>query len=476
MTNTKAAPMKRRSVLIAAMGVPLGVTLASCATGGGGDDPTEDEGNGDDNGDVDVDPDNPFGVEADSSIEAVIFDGGYGFDYVEHAAEVMAENFPDISTEVSATVNIASEMQPRFVGGNPPDLLDNAGAQQIGFTTILNQLEDLTDVVDAPNLEGVPIRETLFDGVLEPGTFGDRFVAINYVFTMYGIWYSASLFEEHGWEPPTTLEEALDLGAAAQEEGLYLFCWGQEAATYYQTMAIDAAIKEGGDEVRLIMENLEEDCWSHPAVQSALTLMKEIVDAGYFQPGGSGTQFRSAQTQWSLDQDAILYPSGSWIENEMAGDFADGFELTGAPSPAVTSNAVMTPVSVHATAGEPFVVPSDANNVAGAKELLRTMLSAEASGNFAREKLAPTAVADSVPEDGFGSTGLLSQIAMLDASTPEERFTWDFVSRYGMNQEMLVVWNSFLDGQSTVEDLTSGLQSITDDIREDDEIELIEVT
>ena len=35
------------------------------------------------------------------------------------------------------------------------------------------------------------------------------------------------------------------------------------------------------------------------------------------KPGGAGTQFTAAQAQWSNNQDALLYPSGSWIENEM---------------------------------------------------------------------------------------------------------------------------------------------------------------
>ena len=41
--------------------------------------------------------------------------------------------------------------------------------------------------------------------VLEaPGTFGDKFVALNYVMTVYAMWYSAQLFEDNGWTPPTT--------------------------------------------------------------------------------------------------------------------------------------------------------------------------------------------------------------------------------------------------------------------------------
>jgi len=121
------------------------------------------------------------------------------------------------------------------------------------------------------------------------------------------------------------------------------------------------------------------------------------------------------------------------------------------------------------------VIPSQAKNVAGGKELLRTMLSKEAATNFAKEKLAPTIVKDTVPADGFGSTALVSQSKMLtDAGT--DVFTWGFVDLYGMNVDQLVVWNSFLAGDSSVSELTSGLQEITDKVREDDSIKKIEVT
>ena len=90
-----------------------------------------------------------------------------------------------------------------------------------------------------------------------PGTFGDKFAAINYALTVYALWYSSSLFEENGWTPPTTWAEAKELGAKAKEAGKYLFVWGMEAATYYQTLAIESAIKEGGDEVRVALENLD---------------------------------------------------------------------------------------------------------------------------------------------------------------------------------------------------------------------------
>ena len=468
MINIQNLELDRRNVLrgavAAAILIPLGTTLASCATGG----PSTTAPGGT------VSAKNPFGMTDKSTVDAVIFDGGYGVDYVEYAAKILEKNHKGSTAKVASSTQIAQELQPRFVGGNPPDLVDNSGAGSIGFNTILEQLEDLSDVIEAENLEGEKIADTLYGGVLKPGTFDGKLAALNYVLTVYGVWYSSSLFEENGWTPPTTWAEAKELGAKAKEKGKYLFVWGKEAATYYQTLAIESAIKEGGDEVRLALENLKEDCWSLPAVQGVFEAMHEIIAAGYMKPGGSGTQFTAAQAQWSNDEAALLYPSGSWIENEMKDNTAEGFAMKGVPAMVVSSDSAMPVEALHSTAGEPFIVPSQGKNVAGGKELLRTMLSKEAATNFAKTKLAPTIVKGLVPADGFGSTALVSQTDMLEAAG-ENIFTWGFVDLYGTNADQLVVWNTFLDGKSDVATLTSSLQVITDKVREDDSVNKIEV-
>ena len=469
--DTNPAPLQRRQflkiALTAAAIAPVAGGLASCAAGGG--EPAASSGPTGAVSDT-----NPFGVADGSAVDAVIFNGSYGIDYVKYAAEKLTSVHPTVKPTVAPSTNIAQELQPRFVGGNPPDLIDNSGANAIGISTIIDQLEDLNSLLDAPNLEGTTIRDTLYEGVLTPGTFDGKFAALNYSLTVYALWYSASLFEQNGWTPPKTWDEAYELGGKAKAQGKYLFAWGKEAATYYQTMAIASAIKEGGDEVRLALDNLQDGCWSLPPVQAVFTAMKKIVDAGYFKPGGSGTQFTAAQAQWSNDQDAILYPSGSWIENEMKKQTKSGFQMTGAAEPTVTSGSSFPYEALHSTAGEPYVVPSRARNVAGGKELLRVMLSKDAATNFAKNLLAPTIVKGTVPADGFGSTALVSQTTLLEQAGTNI-FSWQFVDYYGLNPDQLVVWNSFLDGKSDVAELTKGLQDITDKVREDDSVKKIEV-
>jgi N-acetylglucosamine transport system substrate-binding protein len=466
-------PLARRQflrfALAAAAVAPLGGALASCAAGGGSSSSSSSSAAGP------VSDTNPFGVPDNSTIDAVIFNGGYGIDYVKFAADKLHSAHPTVTANVSPSTKIAQELQPRFVGGNPPDLIDNSGAGAIGISTIVDQLEDLNSVVDAKNLEGTKIRDSLYKGVLTPGTFSGKLVALNYALTVYALWYSKALFDENGWTPPKTWDDAMSLGAKAKAKGKYLFLWGKEAATYYQTLAIASAIKEGGDEVRLALDNLKPNCWSHPAIQGVFTAMKKVIDAGYFKPGGSGTQFTAAQAQWSNDESAILYPSGSWIENEMKKQTKSGFKMTGAAEPTVTSSSKLPYEALHSTAGEPFVVPSKGKNAAGGKELLRVMLSKDAATNFSKTLLAPTILKGTVPPDGFGSSALVSQIKLLEAAG-SNIFSWIFVDYYGMNPDQLVLWNTFLDGKSDVATLTKGLQSITDKVAKDSSVKKIQVS
>jgi N-acetylglucosamine transport system substrate-binding protein len=465
-------PLGRRDFLrgsLAAAALAATGSLAACATSGTGTTSQTSAPAGQ------VSDTNPFGVQSGSTVDAVIFKGGYGIDYAEFAGKQVEAKQQGVTVKVTPTTKVAQTLQPRFVAGNPPDVVDNSGAGEIGINTIRDQLSELTDVIEAKNYEGTVIKDTLYPGVTNPGTFDGKFIVLNYALTVYAIWYSASLFEENGWTVPKTYEEMLDLGAEAKGKGKYLFGWGKEAATYYQTMAICSAIKEGGDEVRLALENLQPNCWSLPPIQDVFNGLKKIIDAGYMKPGGAGTVFTASQAQWSNDEEFLLQPSGGWIENEMKDQTKSGFKMTGAPEPVVSSNSKMPWEALHSTAGEAYIVPSQGKNVAGGKEFLRAMLSQEAAVNFAKTKLSSTIVKGTVPPDGFGSTALQSQIQMLEAAGSNV-FSWNFVLLYGMNADQLVVWNSFLAGDSDVATLTKGLQEITDKVANDDSIKKVQVS
>lgn len=464
-----AAGPSRRHLLHGGLATAALATLAGCAVGGSnnGANSKADK--------VKTTEQNPFGISTSSTIDAVIFDGGYGYDYVTFSGTQLTKQFPKIQVEVNASTTIAQQLQPRFVGGNPPDLVNNGGAGQIGLNTILDQLEPLDDLFAAKNYEGDTIADTLYPGVKDPGTFSGKFLVMNYAMTVYALWYSRTLFDELGLTEPRTWDDLLGLGAKAKEQGKYLFVWGKEASTYYQTLAIDSAIKQGGHEVRLGLENLTPDCWSHPALQEVFGMLESCVSQGYFMPGGAGTQFTAAQAKWSNDREVLFYPSGGWIENEMKKATSANFQMIGCATPTLTSTPQLPHTAMRSAAANPFLVPSKGKNVAGGKELMRAMLSKEAASNFSRTRLTPTIVKGLIPDDGFGSTALRSQSQMLDAAGSDV-FNYNFEKLYGMGPDQRTIWNSFLSGQWNVKELTKALQAVTDGIAKDDAIKKIPVT
>lgn len=468
---------RRRFLSLASLGTGA-VALSACAAGGGGGD----EGGGSDGGGAvatgggEVSDENPFGVEADSTVDVVIFNGGYGDQYAKDAGTKFEELYPEATAKVSSTVNIQPDLQPRFIGGNPPDLFDNSGAQSMNASALISEgsLADLAALIKAPSLDGGTIEESLLPGVLVPGTYSGKLYALNYMYTVFALWYSAKQFEEKGWEAPATWDDVMTIAEAAKGEGLAMFAWGgQNAADYYHELALSMAIKQGGPDVAKKLDRLEEGAYEQPTVVDAFAAIEEAVKAGYFLSGGAGIKHTEAQTQWVTGK-AVMYPSGSWIENEQRSTTPEDYAMTGAPTPMLADGGTMSPTAIHGAAGEPFMVPSKAANGAGGLEFLRVMLSKEQCENFSKLTSSMTIVKDTIPEDGFGSTGLASVSSMI-SDAGEDVFTYNFTDWYGMGDEFKPLWAEFLNGDVTADEARERSQAAIDKVRDDDSIEKFDV-
>jgi N-acetylglucosamine transport system substrate-binding protein len=459
---------RRRFLAIAGAGAGASL-LAACAGGGGGGDEGGEQGGGSVTGEGEASEENPLAVDGSLPLTAVIFDGGYGTQYAVDAGDKYMELYPEAAVDVSGTVNIQQDLQPQFAGGTPPDVFDNSGAQKLAIDGLVPQLADLGDLLAAPMLDAEgTVEENLLPGVTSPGMFDGKFLGMNYVYTVYALWYSASEFEEKGWTVPATWDELMALGETVKGEGRYLFSYGgQNASNYYQEMALSMAAKFGGPEVLTKIDNLEEGAFEQDAVVQAYDAIAAAVEAGYFEPGGEGIKHTDAQTNW-VTGTSVFYPSGSWIENEQADVTPEGYAMTGAPVPSLGGGA-MPHEAFHGTAAEQYFVPSGGENPAGGAEFLRIMLSKEQAQNFAELTKAPSVIKDTVPEDGFGSTALASVNAMIQAAG-DNTFTYNFSDWYGLGADSITNWTSFLKGDIDAAGLRQAEQAMIDRVREDDSI------
>lgn len=458
--------------LMAGLAAPLGVGLAGCAAGGGSTT-TNTAAAGGTKSDS-----NPFGIDPKATVDVVIFKGGYSDQYAIDAGKTYDSTWKGTGlAKVTSTVQISSELQPRFVQGDPPDVIDNSGAQSINFSSIQDQVEPLDDILEAPAIgfEGKKVKDVIIKGSMAPGTFDGKLLQLNYFYTVYALWYGAKTLQTMGFTPPTTWDEVMTLGAAAKAKGVALFCYGgTNASSYYHEFALSMAARMGGADVLKKLENLEADGYTQEPVMKALQSIEAAVTAGYFLAGGSGMKHTEAQTQFVTSK-ALLYPSGSWLENEMKDISPADFAMTALQVPALgTAADLKLPKGFHGAAGEPFIVPKG-KNPAGGKEYLRNMLSKEAASNTSKLVKAATIVTGTVPTDGFGSTALASG-TKIQNDGGDEVFTWRYDSYYGMNSDIVTLWTSFLSGNIKSAELATKLQALSDKVKNDSTIKKFTVS
>ena len=96
-------------------------------------------------------------------------------------------------------------------GGRSARLINNAGAGNLDNSALVaeGQLEDLADLLAAPSYdtEWKTVGETLVPRSQESGIFDGVQYLLNWALSPYGIWYSATYMEEHGYEYPETWDD-----------------------------------------------------------------------------------------------------------------------------------------------------------------------------------------------------------------------------------------------------------------------------
>ncbi|MFB7658038.1 MULTISPECIES: N-acetylglucosamine/diacetylchitobiose ABC transporter substrate-binding protein [unclassified Streptomyces] len=399
----------KRSAALGLISVPTMSFLSACASGGGDDQEKAEAG--------EKSAKNPLAVNDSAQMEFVLFDGGFGKEYAEDAVKLYEEAFPKAEVKFSATQKIQSTLQPRFNGGNPPDLVDNSGAEQMDMGVLVGkkQLADLTPLLDAPSYDdpNKKVRDTLRPGIVEMGQFdGDPVWIMYYAYTVYGNWYSQKALDSLDAEYPKTWDEMLAVCAKAKKKGMAGWTYAGKYPYYIPFSMSPMIAKVGGVEVLDAIDNLEPNAWKHPAVKTVFEAWYELYKKGYVLKGTPGLDHIQSQTAWAKGK-ALFIPNGSWVENESAKVIPADFDLAVSAPPGIDDSDKMPFGTMWASGGEPFIVPAKAANGAGGMEQLRIMLSEASSKNFTSKVKSLSAYNGGT--DGIELTpGLKSGVAALE--------------------------------------------------------------
>lgn len=452
MRKPLSTPNFSRRRLLGTTAAGLAATsLAACVTSGEDED-TQEVTIGDD-------PENPFGVDSSAPLDVVIFDGGFGDQYAVEHQRMYNEAFPDADIEHLATQQITETQQPRFAQGEPTDVLQNAGAQQLPVDSLISdgELSDLGPLLDAPSYDDpdVPVRDTLRAGTVEPGTYNGVFYELYYAYSAWAIWYDNKLFSDMGWTPPTTWEEMLALCEDIKAEGIAPWTYPGVHPQYLFDMFMMLAGRHAGVDAVKAIDNLEPDAWRHPSVEMAAEEMYKLWESGYVLEGTPGLDHIQSQTAHN-NHEAAFIPNGSWLPNEQADVAPEDFEyaLIGVPY----LDGSVQPGLISAGGNDPFIVPEKAANKAGAFEYLRVMLSRKGAQIFGDTASAATSV------KGVTLDNLAAQLTDELVANPEDIFQPKLRSWYTkMEEEVKPGLAGIMSGESTPDEFIDRMQAAADD-------------
>jgi N-acetylglucosamine transport system substrate-binding protein len=455
----------RRAAAAGLVAGPVGGLLAGCATAGGESEEAERGGKS---------AKNPLGVPETAALEVVIFNGGFTDKYAKDLHEPLYKKaFPKAQVKHSTTEEIAKTLQSRFVSGSPPDVVNNSGANSMdaGKLAAEGALLDLTPLLDAPSADDpkVKVRDTLISGTVELGTYDGKPLVLNYAYTVYGIWYSKSLFDKHGWEAPKTWADMVTLCKEIKKAGIAPWTYQGKHPRYMNWPLLSMATKLAGPEILVKIDNLEPGAWKHEAIRESATRLHELRKQGFILKGTEGMDHVQAQTAWTEGKAAFV-PCGSWLENEQKDTTPDGFEMAVAPEPQLSEGGALPYEAIRATAGEPFIVPAKAKNPYGGLEYLRRMLSREGASGFTGMVSSLTAVQGAA--DGLSlSPGLASAAATLKAAG-DNVYNWRYPSWYLPMENPTIdsATGDLLTNRITPDEWIERCEKAADKIRDDDSV------
>ena len=136
------------------------------------------------------------------------------------AFEKIEENFNATHNDIHLTIQSPNEamtvLKTRFIRGDYPDIIGIGG--DINYSNFLDA-DMFMDISDFEVVDEIKPSYLNMDKELEfiPK---DGVYAIPYVANCAGILYNKDMFEEHGWEVPTTWEEFNQLCQTIQSEGI----------------------------------------------------------------------------------------------------------------------------------------------------------------------------------------------------------------------------------------------------------------
>lgn len=373
-----------------------------------------------------------------------------------------------IEVELVTDKNLEDVIGPSMKTGDFPDVIHLATGREDALTETFIKDQNIADITDVLSMtvpgEDAVVGDKIAGGFTETSLTNPYGDGKTYLAPMFyspcGLFYNAGLFEEKGWEVPTTWDEMWELGDTAMEEGIYLFTY--PTTGYFDAFFYALMYCVGGPEFFDQATNYAEGIWDTPEAQTCFDIVAKLAE--YTEPttpAQANDQDFTKNQQLVLDNKALFMPNGTWIVGEMAeAPRADGFQWGMTALPAVEEGGDR----YSYTWFEQAWIPSGAQNQDAAKQFIAYLYSDTACEIFAKSgAIQPVLnISDKLEGDNqlfysIYDNGAKAAMGNFAAFTPIE----------GLDNR--TVWfdpvNSLVSGTITEQEWIDGIKSASDQMR-----------
>ena len=231
-----------------------------------------------------------------------------------------------IKVELTTDKQLEDVLTGPMQNGEFPDVVHLATGRPAGLTEQLvkqNALHPLTNTLSLtiPG-ETVKVSEKIAGGFTDNNIVAPYGDGVTYMAPMFyspcGLFYNAKLFEDKGWEVPTTWDEMWALGDLAAAEGIALFTY--PTAGYYDAFMFALMNAIGGPEFFNSITTYEEGAWDSAEGQALLEMLNKLATYTHAStPAQANNQDFTKNQLMVMTNDALFMPNGTWITGEMAG-------------------------------------------------------------------------------------------------------------------------------------------------------------
>ncbi len=404
-------------------------------------------------------------VAQDKPTITMWFDTTGGAEVAECIVNSVINPFNDqgsVRVEATLQANNWDATRTALAGGGGPDVVTTPGPSFVFEMAKAGQLYPLDEFVAQFGWD-----KTFVPWALDLGKVNEKLYSIPNEIETLVLYYNKTLFEEHGWQPPKTIDELMTLAAQIHEAGIIPFAHANQEWRPANEWFVGEFFNHVAGPQKVYDALTGAAKWTDPEFVEALTLLNQMQQNGWFMGGLDRyytTPFADANAAFG-DGKAAMKIEGTWWIAEGQAYFGEeagnNNEWDWVPVPSKTGEAIF-----DLGIGSTYSINAKTKNPQAVAEFLNYYFSPETQAKLAVEcGLAPAPVnitADQLAGLDARYASILEQMNAASKAGNYGYTTWTFwppKSDVYIYEEIEKVWA----GDMTVEEYLQGLQTLFDE-------------